>query len=127
MKKSAVTLVELTIFIVVIAIVLAGVGIVIVNSLKNTALPEYYTIASSLAKREMERVVNQRFFSIVSEGPINYTGNFSQYSYQVVVNYVNGKALNTPVPGATNYKRIQIIIRRAGFPDVSLVTLATNN
>lgn len=126
-EYSGITIVELVIFIIIIGIIAAPLAVVIANAMRNTVIPEYYTIASALARREIERTTNKRFSAIADEGPTDYTGNFSAYSYQIAVDYVQPGALNTPVVGPTDYKRIKVTIRRAGFEDVGIVTLSTNN
>lgn len=130
-RQSGITIIELVILIVIIGIITPLLAVVITNAMRNTVLPEYYTTASSLAKMEIERVTNQRFSEIADDGPHYYTGSLSAYSYQISVDYVNDNDLNTPDPTLTDdtviYKRVEITIRRAGFSDVSVVTLATNN
>lgn len=127
-RQSGITIVELVILIVIIGIITPPLAVVITNAMKNTVLPEYYTTASSLAKMEIERVTNQRFLEILDDGPHYYTGSLSAYSYQITVDYVQPTALNIPEEvELTDYKKIEVTIRRAGFSDVSVVTLATNN
>lgn len=128
-RQSGITIVELVILIVIIGIITPSLAVVITNAMRNTVLPEYYTTASSLAKMEIERVTNKRFseIEILDEGLHYYTGNFSVYSYQITVDYVQPDALNTPVVESTDYMKVEVTIRRPGFSDVSVVTLATNN
>lgn len=115
-RQSGITIVELVILIVIIGIITPTLAVVITNAMRNTVLPEYYTTASGLAKMEIERVTNQRFSEIEADGPNNYPGSLSAYSYQISV-----------VESPPDYKTIEITIRRAGFSDVTVVTMATNN
>ena len=127
MANKGFTLIELIMTIVLAAIILIPTSVVVVESVHNAHLPEYYTIASSLLGREIERVTNLRFSAVANEGPASYTGDFSSYSYKVSFYYVNSGALNTQVAGPTDYKRITITIFRSGFPSLAAVTMATNN
>lgn len=131
LKKSGVTLVELVVLIIVASIILLPLSAIITEAIRKTLVPEHYGIASRLAIREMEQVVSKNFgdIAIATTGPNNYTGNFSQYTYKIKVDYVNPGALNTPVlvPDNNDYKRIEITISRTGFEDISLVSLVTNN
>ncbi|NQT47144.1 MAG: type II secretion system protein [Candidatus Omnitrophica bacterium] len=121
------TLIELVMAIVIAAIVLTPTSIVIVESVRNAFLPEHLTIASSLAEREIERVTNLRFSEVAADSN-TYTGDFSDYSWDVDFYYVAGNDLNTSVsPAVTGYKRVTITISRPGFPDVSAVTVLTDN
>ena len=121
------TLVELVMAIVIAAIVLTPTSMVVYESLRNTFLPEHFTIASSLLQGEMERVSNLRFDNIINQGPTSYTGDFSEYSYQVFFYYVEPSDLNTESSVPTDYKRVQVSVFHSGFPTVMAVTLVTNN
>lgn len=128
------TLIELIMAIVIGSIILIPTSVVVVESLRNTFLPEYYTIASSLLEEKIEETTNLRFGAIPNDiVPISFGGAFSDYSYQVTYYYVDGDGnLNSKVaepgdPIGTDYKRVEIAISRAGFPEVRSTTLATNN
>ncbi len=125
--KRGFTLIELIMAVIISAVILIPVSAVVIESLLNTIHPEYFTIASFLLEREIERVSSLRFSEVADEGPISYSGNFSSYAYQVSFYYVNAGSLNTQVAGPTDYKRVTVTISRAGFPSVSAVTLATDN
>jgi len=128
MRKNSFTLIELILSITIATIILTPLSMVIVESVVNAFLPEHYETASALLGGELERVANLRFANVVDESSTSFTGNFSQYSYQVDVDYVNGNALNTSVsPTVTAYKRAEITISHSGFPDVVAVTVVTDN
>jgi hypothetical protein len=114
--------------IVIGAIILIPTSVVVVESLRNAFLPEHLTVASGLLQREIERVTNLKFADVDNDGPNAYGGSFSDYSYQVAYYYVDAGDLNT-VSGSppTDYKRVTITISRSGHPNVSGVTLVTNN
>jgi len=122
------TLVELIVAIVIGAIILIPTSFVVVESVRNTFLPEYFTIASSLLEDRIEWVSGLRFNDLTDQGPTAFAGKFDNYFYQIAVNYVDSGELNTPVdPIKTDYKRAQIIISHPGFPDLTAITLLTNN
>ena len=127
-KRQSFTLIELIIVIIIGTVILIPTSVVVAKSLRNTFLPEHFTIASSLLEDRLEWVGNQRFNSVTDTGPTGFSGNFSDYSYEITVNYVDSSDLNTSVdPTVTEYKRVQITILRSGFPDLSAITLVTNN
>lgn len=121
------TIIELLMTIIIAAIIVIPTSVVIYESVCKTFLPEHFTIASSLLKSETERVTNLRFNDVTNEGPTSYTGDFSDYSYQVSFYYVRADNLNIQSPNPTDYKRIQITILHTGFPDVTAVTLVSNS
>jgi len=128
MKNRAFTLIELMITIVIAAIIITPLTVLMMQVVTNSILPEHYQIATSLLEGEIEKVANLRFDSVIDEGPTSYAGDFAGYSYQVDAEYVNANALNTSVsPTATAYKKVSITISRTAFPDVSAVTLVTDN
>lgn len=126
------TLIELVIATVIAAIILIPTSVVVVQSLRNTFFPEHFTVASSLLEDRIEWVNSLRFEDVDLLGTAGHFGaGFSDYSYKVVVTYVDADKLNGPFgpqdPQGTNYKRVDITILRSGFPTVSATTLRTNN
>ena len=126
MGKKSFTLIELVITIVIASIVLVPTSLVVYESVINTFLPEYYTIASSLLEQEIERIQAKRFSEVLAE-TVNFTGNFSDYASTISFYYVTGAALNTESPSSTDYKRVKVVISRSGFPNIEGVTLVTDN
>jgi prepilin-type N-terminal cleavage/methylation domain-containing protein len=126
--QRGLTLIELVMAIIIGAVILIPVSVVVVESVRNAFLPEHLTIASGLLEREIGRVTNLRFGDVDNDGPNAYTGNFSDYSYQVSYYYVDGGDLIT-LSGSppTDYKRVTITISRSGYPNITGVTLVTNN
>jgi len=126
--KNGFTLIELTLAVVISAIIIIPLAMVIAESAVNTLLPLHYQVASSLLEGELERVANLKFKDVDGEGPTSFTGDFSQYSYQVSYYYVDAGDLDTQSASpATAYKRAVITVGRPGFPSVSAVTIATDN
>ena len=58
----------------------------------------------------------------------DFAGSFSAYNYQIAVDYVESGALDTPVVGPTDFKRMRVIVTRDGMTDfnVSLSTIIAN-
>ncbi len=120
------TFIELIIVIIIGAVILVPLGAVVVQSVNKAFLPEHYTVSSGLLEGELERVSNLRFANVAAESG-SFTGDFSNYSYDVSFYYVTGSDLITPSPTVTAYKRALVTISRSGFPSLSAVTLITDN
>lgn len=129
-QTAGVTLIELLMSIVILAVALPPLLMVLSTVAMDSNVNEVADAASYLAERELERILSQRFDAIVDEGPTNYTGNFSDYSYQVTVSAftVSDPAAITNVCGfdTSECKRIQIDIDHANGANVYLTTIATN-
>jgi len=124
--KKTFTLIELVMTMVIASIVLVPLSVVIYESVINTFLPEYYTIASTLLEQETERIQAKRFPEVLAE-TVSFTGSFSDYTSTVSFYYVTGAALNTESMISTDYKRVKVIISRSGFPSIEGITLVTDN
>jgi prepilin-type N-terminal cleavage/methylation domain-containing protein len=126
--KQGFTLIELIIVIAIAAVIITPLSIFLFEASTRTLFPEHYQIASSLLEGRLEEISGRRFNSVVNEGPTSFTGDFSRYSYQISFYYVDGSSLNSPSASpTTDYKRVLITVSRAGLPDVSAVTVVTNN
>ena len=121
------TLIETIIAIVVIGIAFLGLVSVVTGVFTNAMHDEVMGIATMLAKGEMERVSGLTFANVVDENrdaPASFTGNFSNYSWQVRVDAVPA-AIATD-PGMTNYKQVEARITSVIAGDLSLKMIATN-
>ncbi len=121
------TLIETIIAIVVIGIAFLGLLAVVTGVFTNATHDEVMAIATMLAKGEMERVSGLTFLNVVDENrdaPASFTGNFSNYSWQVRVDAVPA-AIATD-PGMTNYKQVEARITNVIAGDLSLKTIVTN-
>jgi len=122
------TLVETVIGIVVIGIIALGLFATFTGVFTNAVRDEVVTVATSLAKGEMERVTRLSYASIVNQNrgaPVSFGGNFTNYSWQIRVD---------PVPVAIaddddmdNYKQVESRVTNPMVGDVSLKTILTNN
>ncbi|MEE8638345.1 MAG: prepilin-type N-terminal cleavage/methylation domain-containing protein [Candidatus Margulisiibacteriota bacterium] len=110
-NKRGFTLVELIISIVVIAIIMyAAIGIFVASGAKGVNV-EVFTVAQSLAENKLEQAMAQDFGDVTDEAEANFSGDLNQYSYEIVMDYVSGEALDTPVGSPTDYKKIRVLIR----------------
>ncbi|NQT30461.1 MAG: prepilin-type N-terminal cleavage/methylation domain-containing protein [Candidatus Saganbacteria bacterium] len=125
MTKKGFTLIELVVSIVIAAIIFISLATALSITLWHTVKPEYYTVAAGLAAGEIDRVTNQKFSNVTSEATTAFAGNFSDYNYQVAVDYVDGADLTQVLMSPTDYKRVIITISRSNFPNVVVTTLAT--
>ncbi|MCM8775116.1 MAG: type II secretion system GspH family protein, partial [Candidatus Omnitrophica bacterium] len=84
-QQKGFTLIELIIGLVVISIAVGTMVSVFADVVYSSVLPEIINTSAALAEQELERVSGMRFSSIANEGPTNYPGAFSSYSYQITV------------------------------------------
>jgi prepilin-type N-terminal cleavage/methylation domain-containing protein len=105
------TLIETMISIVLLGIFLTAGMLVLSTSSSKGARVEIISVAQSLAEGKLEETRAKSFAAISSVAQTSYTGDLSNYSYEVVVGYVNAADLNTVVGSATDYKKIQVKIR----------------
>ncbi len=107
-------------------VVYSLLGIFITAPVKNSAL-EAFNTAVHLANGKLEEVGNKRFSLILSAAAVPFSGTFSDFNSQVIVNYVTSAEPDVAVdPTTTNYKKIQVIITSGNIPggQVALTTLA---
>ena len=90
---------------------------------KNDA--EILSVSTDLAEQQLERVTGQRYSQVINEGPTSFTGNFSNYSYQISVSAVPA-ALATD-PGMVQYKQVQVSVSHVSAGTVNLRTVVTNH
>ena len=109
-KRNGFTLVEVTISILAAAVIMyAAIAIFITSGAKGMNA-EVFTVAQSLAEGKMEEVMAKSFGGVSAESAANFSGDLSNYSYEVLANYVSGEALDSVSGSATNYKKIQVRI-----------------
>lgn len=122
------TLVETIIAIVVIGVVFLGLLAIFTGVFTNAARDEIVTIATGLAKGEIERVTSLSFSNILDQhrdSPVSFVGDFSNYSWQVRVDAVPSAIANDP--GMANYKQVEARVTNALIGDINLKTIVTNN
>ena len=122
------TLIETIIGIVVIGIISLGLLAVFTGVFTNAARDEVLTVATSLAKGELERTTRLNYASIVDQNrgtPVSFGGDFANYSWQIRVDPVPVAIANDA--GMTNYKQIESRVTNTMLGDISLKTIVTNN
>jgi len=127
MKKKGFTLIETVLVIIVLGIVLTPISILIVNVIGNNVRSQAWATAVALAEGEMERVTASRFSLVNDEASVSFSAPFNAYTKEIVVDYVAASALDTPVGGPTDYKRVQIKVSSAIADTVTLTTLVAND
>ena len=129
-NKSGFTFIEVLIAIVILAVALPPLLITMMTVVMESNVNAISDQASFLAERELERILSYRFDAVVDEGPTAYTGNYSDYSYEVAVSAftVSDPAAITNVCGfdTSQCKKIQITITNTNGANVYLTTIATN-
>ncbi len=120
--KKGFTIIELIIVIIVLGICFAPIAVLFRNVSIKYATSEIMQIATALAEQEMERVTSLRFSSVIAEGPTLFTGNFSNYSYQVRVSTATIGAVSYP---QNRYKRVDLDVSSGIIGRVRLTTIVT--
>jgi prepilin-type N-terminal cleavage/methylation domain-containing protein len=111
MRRAAFTLVEIIVAVMVIAIIMyAGIAIFITSGVKGVNV-EVYTIAQTLAEDKLEEFLGRSFDLVSAEAETDFSSDLAEYSYEIIVAYVSSEALDQPVGGPTDYKRVRILIR----------------
>ncbi|MEK6733474.1 MAG: type II secretion system protein [Candidatus Omnitrophota bacterium] len=127
MMKKGFTLIETIISIVVIGIAFLGLLAVFTGVYTNAVYDDAMTIATMLAKGEMERVIGLGFAGVSDQNrdsPLAFSGNFSSYSWQIRVDAVPIAIADDPT--MTNYKQVEARVTNSITGSVSLKTIVTN-
>ena len=119
------TLIEVIFIIVMVSIFMAAIGMPLLNSLRESDLPEISTIAYFLALEKLEELGPQTTGSISAEGRAAVSG-YGEYFRQVFVTDVDCDDLTTSDPGS-GCRKITVTVDHPGrIPNgVSLVSLRT--
>lgn len=121
------TLVETVISIVIIGIAFTGLLAVFTGVFTNAVYDDLMTVATMLTKGEMERVKGLSFANVSDENrdsPAAFSGNFSNYSWQVRVDPVPEDIADDET--MTNYKQVEVRVTNDIAGQVSLKTIVTN-
>lgn len=126
-KNSGLTLIELVLSIVIIAICFIPVAAIYQNVLNRLYMTRVTAVANALAEEKADEVLGEDFDDVTDESLTSFPSPFSDYSYEIIVHYVNFGALNTSVdPTETEYKNIEVRISHSEIGTLSLVTLRTD-
>jgi len=116
------TLIETIISILIIGIAFTGLLAVFTAVFKDALYDEAVAVSCMLARGEMEKAIAQGFSITSSSG--NYTGPFSNYSWEVVVGAVPQEIADDP--DMNNYKEITVYVTNQIAGRVYLKTIIAN-
>jgi prepilin-type N-terminal cleavage/methylation domain-containing protein len=125
MKSRGFSLIEMVIAIVIIGIAFYALISVFITVAPRNVNVEDITKATHLAFEKMEETTVKNFTGVATVSATSFTGDFSQFQYQVVVDYVTSTEPNVVAPGATSYKRVKVRTWGGLSGTVELVTLVT--
>jgi len=126
-QQQGFTLVESVITLVVLGLVFYAVLSIFITSNVKSVNVEIFTVAQSLAEAKIEETMALSFLSVTNESSTAFSGELSNYSYEIVSDYVSTEALDLPVVYETDYKRVQVLIRHPQLDNpTTLETLVTN-
>ena len=122
------TLIETVIGIVVLGVITLGLFATFTGVFTSAVRDEVVTVATSLARGELERVErvarssSLNFDSLASSSsPVSFGGNFTNYSWQIIV--VNGAPFYVTVPA--QYKQVESRVTNPMVGTISLKTIFT--
>ena len=122
--QAGFTLIEVILIIVVVSVFMAAIGIPLLNSLRESDLPEISTIAYFLALEKLEELGPQTTGSISAEAKAAVSG-YGDYEREVAVEDVNCNDLSTPKAGS-GCRKITVTVYHSKIPNgASLVSLRT--
>jgi len=127
MNRKGFTLVETVMTMIILGIVLTPFSVLTTNVIARNVRSQASATAVALAESEMERVTSLRFSLVNDEALSSFSAPFNGFTKEIAVDYVNPNALDTPVAGPTDYKRIQIKVSSATADTITLTTLVAND
>ena len=124
LKSDGFTLIEVVLIIVIVSVFMAAIGIPLLNSLRESDLPEISTIAYFLGLEKLEELAPQTTGSISDEARAAVSG-YGDYEREVDVEDVDCDDLTTSDPGS-GCRKITVTVYHAKIPGgVNLVSLRT--
>lgn len=131
-NNKGLTIIEIIIILAIIGATIPPLLVAFSNVVAKGADAKTVMVATNLAEEKMEEILgNSDFDSIISVDITPFIGDFSDYNYQVVVNFVDESAIDTPLPPGsppTDLKRVQVIITKTGLAgfNITLTSVITN-
>ena len=127
LRSDGFTLIEISIFIVLLGIFMAGVMAPFLTSVRQSDQPEIVASAVFLAAERLEQLQTSSYSSIISDAsPVTLTGNYSAFSRQVIVSLVDA---NMAASGSdVGYKKVVVTVFNSRLPGsgISITSLFTN-
>ena len=108
------TLIETVISIVIIGVVFLGLLAVVTGVFTHATRGEVMSVATMLAKGEMERVSGLGWSAADDSG--SFAGNFSDYSWEIDVTATDSE-----------HKQVDVTVTNTMIGSVTLTTMVTNN
>ena len=122
--QAGFTLMEVILIIVIVSVFMAAIGIPLLNSIRESDLPEISTIAYFLGLEKLEELGPETAGSIGDEARAAVSG-YGDYEREVVVEDVDCDDLTTSDPGS-GCRKVTVTVYHSKIPDgVSLVSLRT--
>ena len=126
-SRSGFSLIEAVLAIVLLGASFLGLSLLLSNTTVHNIDLDISNTAILLARDTMVETKAQKFDDIDDVSITAFGGDFSDYSYQVDVDYVDPTNLDAPVAGPTAYKRIIVTVTMSDWSgDVKLYGLKTN-
>ena len=126
-SRSGFSLIEAVLAIVLLGASFLGLSLLLSNTTVHNIDLDISNTAILLARDTMVETKAQKFDDIDDVSITAFGGDFSDYSYQVEVDYVDPTNLDAPVAGPTAYKRIIVTVTMSDWSgDVKLYGLKTN-
>ena len=118
------SLMEVIVIIVIVSVFMAAIGIPLLNSIRESDLPEISTIAYFLGLEKLEELGPQTTGSLGDEARAAVSG-YGDYEREVDVEDVNCTDLSTPKAGS-GCRKITVTVYHSKIPNgVNLVSLRT--
>ncbi|MFA5839422.1 MAG: prepilin-type N-terminal cleavage/methylation domain-containing protein [Candidatus Margulisiibacteriota bacterium] len=126
--RDGFTLIELVMTIVIGSIAVYSVIMIFVNTTSRNAQVDNLSIAVHLASSKIEQVSNKAYLNVSSEALSAFTGQFSNFSSQVLVTNVSSTEIDTSSGTTeTGYKKIKVFIITTGsFTSIEVSAMVTD-
>lgn len=116
-RQNGFSIIEAILGIVIISsCFLSLVNVMTDSTLANIKI-DFLSTSVLLARGKMSEVMAKDFDSISGISDISFGGDFSNYNYSIIVNYVSPSDLDAAATDPTDYKKIIVSVSLAGRPD----------
>ena len=125
-SQTAFTFVELVMSIIILSVCAIPIALLHQQASLGSHQARVVTIATALAEEKLEEVLRLGFAGVSDVGSTNFNSPFSDYSFQVDVDYVEEADLDTPVGYVTNHKSIEVQVSHSLAPSITVKSLLTD-
>jgi type II secretory pathway pseudopilin PulG len=126
-RSKGFTLIEISIFIILLGIFMAGIMSPFLTSVMKSDRPELVASAVFLAAERLEQLQTSSYSAIASDpSPVALTGNYSAFSRQVVVTLVDASMAASG--SDVGYKKVVVTVFNNRLPaaGISITSLFAN-